>query len=158
MLRALKALLGELSSTSAQQPGEFEQRQLRTAIATLLTELTRVDFEVRPEELSASRAALIDLLATPDAAAQELLEQARETSARLTSYFGPISIINRCFSMPQRVRFVEHLWRVAHADGGLDPYEDHLVRKLCHLLYVPHIDMMLAKQRVRSAGTAVPAL
>ena len=54
--------------------------------------------------------------------------------------------------MPRRVQLVEHLWRVAYADGGLDPYEDHLVRKLSHLLYVPHIELMLARQRVRDAS------
>jgi len=158
MLRALKALLHPSPATSGEQPGEFEQRQLRAALASLLAELVRVDFEVRPEELSACRAALADLLEIPDAQAQELIEQARETSARLTSYFGPVSVINRWFTVPQRVRFVEHLWRVAYSDGGLDPYEDHLVRKLSHLLYVPHIDMMLARQRARGAGTPAPAL
>ena len=152
MLRALKALLGQSSSAPAQQTGEFEQRQLRTAVAELLAELTRVDLEVKPEELSACRAGLTDLFDIPDAQARELIEQARANTARLTSYFGPISVINRWFSIPQRVHFVEHLWRVAYADGGLDPYEDHLVRKLSHLMYVPHIDMMLARQRVR--GTA----
>ena len=153
MLRALKALLAEPASKSAPPAGEFEQRQLRTALATLLAEVTRVDFEVKPRELSACRAALSDLLDIPDAQAHELIEQARETSARLTSYFGPISVINRWLSMPQRVGFVEHLWCVAYADGGLDPYEDHLVRKLSHLMYVPHIEMMLARQRAKGAAS-----
>jgi len=41
---------------------------------------------------------------------------------------------------------------VAYADGGLDQYEDHLVRKLSHLLYVPHVQGMLARQRARGAA------
>ena len=49
---------------------------------------------------------------------------------RLSSYFAQVSVINRRFEMDQRIRFVEHMWRVAYADGGLDPYEDHLVRKI----------------------------
>lgn len=44
---------------------------------------------------------------------------------------------------------VEHLWRVAFADSELDPYEDHFVRKIAHLLYVPNTDAMLARQRAR---------
>ena len=44
------------------------------------------------------------------------------------------------------------MWRVAYADGGLDPYEDHLVRKISNLLYVPHVQCMLARQRARGAA------
>ena len=53
-------------------------------------------------------------------------------------------------SMPERVRLVEHLWRVAFATGGLDPHEDHYVRKIAHLLYVPNTDSMLARNRARA--------
>lgn len=52
--------------------------------------------------------------------------------------------------MPERVRLVEHLWRVTFADGRLDYYEDHYVRKIAHLLYVPNTDSMLARNRARS--------
>jgi uncharacterized tellurite resistance protein B-like protein len=36
------------------------------------------------------------------------------------------------------------------ADGRLDYYEDHYVRKIAHLLYVPNTDSMLARNRARS--------
>ena len=50
----------------------------------------------------------------------------------------------------ERVRLIEHLWSVAYSDGGLDPYEDHYVRKIGHLLYVSNTDIMLARNRARS--------
>jgi uncharacterized tellurite resistance protein B-like protein len=42
------------------------------------------------------------------------------------------------------------MWRVAHADLELDMYEDHLVRKIAELLYVPHTEFITAKHRARS--------
>ena len=33
---------------------------------------------------------------------------------------------------------VELLWRVAYADGDLDKYEEHLVRRIADLIHVPH--------------------
>ncbi|MGQ0752347.1 MAG: TerB family tellurite resistance protein [Betaproteobacteria bacterium] len=39
------------------------------------------------------------------------------------------------------------MWRIAYADGKLDPYEDHYVRKIAHLLYVPNTECMLARGR-----------
>jgi uncharacterized tellurite resistance protein B-like protein len=152
VLKALKSLFGDGDDAQRPQVREFEQRQLRSAVAVLLADAERADLEVEPDEIRASHRALIDLLGVSEAQAVELMAQARTEAVRLTSYFGPVSVINRGFSVPRRMQLVEHLWRVAYADGGLDPYEDHLVRKLSHLLYVPHIELMLARQRVRDAS------
>lgn len=51
----------------------------------------------------------------------------------------------------RKLRFIEQLWRVAMADGNIDIYEEHLVRELADLLYVPHTDLILAKHRVQEA-------
>jgi uncharacterized tellurite resistance protein B-like protein len=58
-------------------------------------------------------------------------------------------VTKREFSMPERVRLVEHLWRVTFADGRLNLYEDHYVRKIAHLLYVPNTRSVLARNRGR---------
>jgi len=39
---------------------------------------------------------------------------------------------------------------VSFADGELSLYEDHYVRKIAHLLYVPNIQSMLARNCARS--------
>jgi uncharacterized tellurite resistance protein B-like protein len=152
VLKALKSLFGDNATAQRPQAREFEQRQLRSAVAVLLADAERADLEVGPDEIRASHRALIDLFGVSEAQAVELMALARTEAVRLTSYFGLVSVINRGFSVPRRVQLVEHLWRVAYAHGGLDPYEDHLVRKVSHLLYVPHIDLMLARQRVRDAN------
>ena len=105
-----------------------------------------------PEDLAAARLALADLLGLDSERADALLAEAAHRSTRLTSYYAQVSVINRRFEVDQRIRFVEHLWRVAYADGGLDQYEDHLVRKISNLLYIPHVQCMLARQRARGAA------
>ena len=49
----------------------------------------------------------------------------------------------------QKERLIEHLWEVAYADGELHPYEEHLVRKIADLLYVPHDAFIAAKLRAK---------
>jgi uncharacterized tellurite resistance protein B-like protein len=147
MLRALKKMFS--APRGAAQPDE--QDALQRSVAALLHEMTRVDMQVRPEDIGHAREALIDLLSIEAAQAQALLDQAALAANRLTSYFEAVSAVNRAFSPQQKIRLVEHLWRVAHADDALDVHEDHLVRKISDLLYVPHIESMLARQRVRTA-------
>ena len=44
--------------------------------------------------------------------------------------------------MRQKERGVELLWGIAFADGDLDRYEEHLVRKFANLIHVPHLKFM----------------
>jgi len=79
-------------------------------------------------------------------------ESRGESDARaqtLASFYAPVSVIKRDFSMEQRIALVEQLWRVSFADGQLNLYEDHYVRKIAHLLYVPNVQSMLARNRAK---------
>jgi uncharacterized tellurite resistance protein B-like protein len=59
-------------------------------------------------------------------------------------------VLNKTFSAEQKQRLIEHMWRVAHADEEVHMYEDHLVRKIAELLYVPHSQFIAAKHRART--------
>jgi uncharacterized tellurite resistance protein B-like protein len=144
MLDALKRLF------SGEPAGQDQGELLHRSVAALLHEMTRVDMQVRREDMEHAREALVDLLGVDASQADALLTHAALPANRLTSYFEAVSAVNRSFSKEQKIRLVEHLWRVAHADDALDVHEDHLVRKISDLLYVPHIDSMLARQRVRA--------
>ena len=89
-------------------------------------------------------------------ARQELepaIANAARQENRLTSYFRPVALLNKHFQLERRAQLIEHLWRIANADGKIDAYEDQLVRKLADLLYVPHSDFILAKRRVENGTT-----
>lgn len=147
MLQALKRLFDEPAPGAAMHG--LERRQLHLAVATLLHESTRVDLESDPAEYAAAERALADLFGREASECAALLAEARAKAARLTSYFAQVSIIKREFSLHQRIHLIEHLWRIAYAHGVLDQYEDHFVRKIAHLLYVPNTQSMLARSRAR---------
>lgn len=151
MLKALKSLFAG-GHEAAQPVAEYERKHLQLAVASLLHESTRVDLSEQPEERAAAERALADLFGLADSECAALLAEGRDRARQLTSYFGPVSVIKRAFSLPERVLLIEHLWRVAYADGRLDPYEDHYVRKIAHLLYVPNTQCMLARSRAARHG------
>jgi uncharacterized tellurite resistance protein B-like protein len=150
MLRALKGLLADLGGDAQGPARQGERAQLELAVTGLLLEMMRVDFEEKPEEAASAREALAAMFGLDAAAAEALV--ARAGAHRYTSYFGPVGIIKRLLGLEQRVVLVEHLWRIAFADARLDPYEDHFVRKIAHLLYVSNTDAMLARQRAKDAS------
>lgn len=147
MLKTLKRLFDEPGGEAGPA---FERRQLQLAIATLLHESTRVDLDSHAAECAAAECALAELCDLDPAACKELLAEARGRTGHLVSYFAQVSVIKREFPMAQRVALIEHLWRIAYAHDPLDPYEDHFVRKIAHLLHVPNTQCMLARSRART--------
>ena len=129
----------------------LEAHSLKVAVAVLVHEARRADYdEAHLNESDVGVAALRELFGLDLAEATALLAEGREKAQHLTSFYAPVTVIKREYSMEQRIRLVEHLWRVAFADGLLNPYEDHYVRKIAHLLYVPNTDSMLARNRARA--------
>ncbi|HET9663261.1 MAG TPA: TerB family tellurite resistance protein [Burkholderiales bacterium] len=145
MLKAFKRIFADDSESAT--PHGYELRHLELAVASLLHESTRVDLSERPEEFAAARRSLADLFGCGEAECAALLNEGARRARQLTSYYGPVSVIKRDYDLPQRILLIEHLWRIAYADGKLDLYEDHYVRKIAHLLYVPNTECMLARGR-----------
>jgi uncharacterized tellurite resistance protein B-like protein len=124
--------------------------EVELAVAVLVHEARRADYDdAHLGESDAGVAALRELFALDTPAAVALLARGHEKARHLTSFYAPVTVIKRACSMDERVRLIEHLWRVSFADGLLNPYEDHYVRKIAHLLYVPNTDSMLARNKAR---------
>jgi uncharacterized tellurite resistance protein B-like protein len=147
MLRQLKSLF----EAPAPRPlAGFERRHLQVAVAALLHEARRADYHEGNDEYALAQAALADMFGLEGDDGVAVLEEGRARAEQLTSFYAPVTIIKRDLSLGERVRLIEHLWRVAYANGKLDPYEDHYVRKIAHLLYVPNTQSMLARNRARA--------
>ena len=149
MLRAIKRLF-DSAQADVGAASALERRQLQVAVAVLLHEARRADYVQDGEESSAAQAALVDMFGLERHQSAALLEEGRARAQQLASFYAPVSVIKREFSLAERIRLVEHLWRVTFTDGRLDPYEDHYVRKIAHLLNVPNTESMLARNRARS--------
>jgi len=149
MLKAFKGLFDAARADTRPVAG-LERRQLQIAVAVLLHEARRADYGEGDDEYTAAVQALVDMFSLGRRESAALLEEGRARAQQLTSFYAPVSVIKREFSLMDRIRLVEHLWRVAFADGRLDPYEDHYVRKIAHLLYIPNTQSMLARNRARS--------
>lgn len=117
--------------------------------ALLLVEIARSDASVDKEELQAIRRALQASSSSIDAAEiNQIIDSAWQDAETAVSLHEQIRQINDGFSRAQKLALVEQMWRVAMADGDLDKYEEHTIRKLCGLIYVNHREFIQAKLRV----------
>jgi uncharacterized tellurite resistance protein B-like protein len=125
------------------------QERLHLATAALLVEMTRADGEVHQQEQDAVARALQKAFDLDEATSAELILLAESEIADATCYYQFTSLINKHFSKQQKVQVVEMLWEVAFADAEMEKYEEHLLRRLSDLLYVPHAQFIQAKLHVQ---------
>lgn len=124
------------------------EHAVRLATAALLVEMTRQDEAVHAVEREAVVAAVCRKFELSADEAETLVGLAEAELRESTDYHQFTSLINKGFTPEQKVKVIELLWRVAYADGRLDPYEEHMVRKIADLIYVPHAAFIAAKHRV----------
>ncbi len=141
MIEALKALFELRPRESA----ESQQHTLRLAAAALLVETARADFA----QDAAERTKLIQLLTTSLQLGQDEVSQlvtaAEQRVDVATSLYEFTRVINAHYDANQKLQLIGAMWLVAYADGNLDKYEEHLIRQVAELTYVPHRDYIQCK-------------
>lgn len=131
-----------------QTPDREPHPPREVAIAMLLIECARADFEQQPAEIDEIRRLLAGRLELSGPALDELLRDARASARDAVSLHGPVSRLNDELDAGDKRRLMAWLWRVALADGHVDAHEEHLLRKLAELLYIPHADFIRTRLAV----------
>ena len=152
MLKTLKDLFDSLLPPPAGTAPQAAEHTLQLATAVMLVEVMRADATFHPGEREAVQVALRDKFNLSDDEAQRLAELARITAHGASDLFSFTSRINDHFDMPQKLRMVEHMWRVAYADGHLSEHERHVLWRVADLLHVPQGAYVHARLRAQQAA------
>ena len=141
MIAKLKQLLADFNTAASEQ----RQHTIELAAACILLELSRADMDSSMEERVKISVALGEMFELSSAEVEDLLKDAEDNADQATSTFEFTRVVKEYFDDTQRVELLLALWRVAYADGVLDKYEEHFIRKVSDLLYVSHSDFIRAK-------------
>jgi len=122
------------------------QKRLHLAAAALLIEMARIDYAEDPEELDAVMRLLQSNFGLGSEQTDELVRLASEEVDRMTSYYQFTSTINRECDVSDKAIILKLLWQIAYADGRIDKYEEHMLRKIASLLHVPRAQQVAARR------------
>ncbi|MFK7974827.1 MAG: TerB family tellurite resistance protein [Halioglobus sp.] len=124
---------------------ETIEHQLNLAAAALLMETARADFTQDATEQMAMQNILLDTLNVSAQELEAVLKLAEERVDEATSLYQFTRLINDYYGEQQKSLLIQAMWRVAFADGEIDKYEEHLIRKVSDLIYVPHAEFVRLK-------------
>ncbi len=149
MFNTLSQLLAALKPPAPGATAADEEHLLRLATAVMLVEVMRSDATFHDDERLAVLAALRDKFALTADEAARLAELAVATAHAASDLYAFTSRINERFDMPRKLKMIEHMWRVAYADGRLCAHERHVMWRIADLLHVPQGAYHHARQRVQ---------
>lgn len=100
------------------------------------------------------RDALVDALGLTRDEAAQLVDQAFSRSRQTVSLHGFLDTLNRELDADGKRQLLEWLWRVAFADGRVDPQEEARIRQLADLLFLPHAEFVRLRLKVEAERRA----
>jgi len=124
---------------------EDRDRSLRLACTVMMFEVLRADSETHPEEIRKIRHHVTQAFGLDEDETEKLMQEARHEAEQSISLHDVVRAVNDSYQPEDKRNLVKMLWDVAYADGELDKYEEHTIRKLADWLYVPHRDFIRMK-------------
>tara|TARA_B100000131_G_C18031593_1_gene578690 strand:+ start:438 stop:890 length:453 start_codon:yes stop_codon:yes gene_type:complete len=143
----IKKIKDILSSFSKQEEADSEDKisSLNQACSALLIEVAFADKIFEESEIIALKESLKEIYGLEDDVIDELINDAKKTVEESTSLYEYTRVVNDEFEYKDKLELLSSLWKLAFADGNLDKYEEHLIRKISDLIHISHSDFIQIK-------------
>lgn len=144
MIKRIKDLLSNFSNLEEDVEDE-KISSLDKACSALLIEVAYADKIFDESEIISLKESLKETYDIDDIIIDELISDAKKTVDESTSLYEYTRVVNDEFEYSDKLELLSRIWRLAFADGNLDKYEDHLIRKISDLIHISHSDFIKIK-------------
>jgi len=135
----------KIFQTEETEDPTLDDRTSTKACIALLLETSMADEILDESELMALKNTLQKDFQINEDEIDELIDLAKENVEDSNSLYEFTRDINDNLDAAERVKLIESMWKIAYADGNIDKYEEHIIRKVSNLIYVAHSDFIKAK-------------
>ena len=115
------------------------------AAAVLLIEVMMADHDLDHREKDCIQEILARRMSVSKSETEACVDAAMSRQQETHDLFEFTRVINETFDENERYELIVDLWRVAFADGQLDKFEDHRIRRVCDMLHLHHSHFIRAK-------------
>ncbi|PPK51929.1 tellurite resistance TerB family protein [Marinobacter persicus] len=144
--------LKQLFAAPEEEPVEPDAHQLAVAATALMVQLSRVDNNEDERELEVIVDCAVKAHQITREEARDILDDALNHAEDATSLYEFTGRINEYLDQVQKQALLTSIWRVALADGRIDKYEEHLIRRMADLLHLNHREYMQARHQAEDAA------
>jgi len=144
--------LKQLFAAPEAEPAKPDDHQLAVAATALMVQLSGVDNDRDERELQTIVDCAVKAHQITREEAREILDDALTHADDAVSLYEFTGQINETLSHDEKHALLVSIWRVAFADGRIDKYEEHLIRRIADLLHLNHREFMQARHQAENAA------
>ena len=148
MIDLVKKLFGKSVGNGVTEHLEKRCQNIQVATCAVLLEMARIDNKFSEEEQESLISSLKKRYGLSDEDAEKLILASNEELEGSIDLWRFTNLINRNYSVEEKLELIRTVWEIAYADGKLDKYEDYLLHKLAELLHLTHKQLIDAKLSV----------
>lgn len=150
MINALKKWFEELSQTQVAET-RHESENINLCCFSLMVITASVDSVFDNAERQTIKQLGRDLFDLDNETIDQILKDATAHAGDSTSLYEFTSLIHEHMNENEKFKLVEGLWRIAFADGQIDKYEEHVIRRVAELIYLDHARFTEARHMAQNA-------
>ena len=146
MLNKIKSLFKKEKKSVLPVKDDYD---VNLTCASLIIEVALADKDFDITEINLLKIILKDSYNISPEKIDSLIESAESTVKNNTSLYSYTREINDSLNYEQKIALLDGLWKISYADGTLDKFEEHLVRKISDLIHISHGDFITSKLKNR---------
>ena len=147
MLKKIRSIFTKTSEEVSEK--EQVTQKIDKTCAALIIEVALADKVFDESEVNLLKEMLLKAYTLKPQDVQDLIENAEKAVEESTSLYEYTREVNDNFDYESKLNLIDQLWRIAFADGHLDKYEEHVVRKIADLIHISHNDFIQSKLKNR---------
>ena len=148
MIDIIKHFFSDGTNAKHSDTESGSRHDLMVATCALFLEIGRIDKTFTPAELDILLSILKEKYGLSQENADALIQEADRALENSVDYWQFANLIDRNYSIEERIGIVETLWRIVFVDGKMNQYEHYLMNKLGKLLRLTHDQLIDAKMKV----------
>ena len=126
-----------------------DSHEIILASSCLLLSIAKADNSIDNTEISIINEIVKDFFDISDKESSDILEQAKNNLKESTDYFSYGRILNNHFSLNDKIDFISCIFEVAYSDGEYHYLEEHMIKKIAHMLNVENKDLINVKMDIK---------
>ena len=143
MLKKIRSIFTKTSEDITEK--EQVSQKIDKTCTALIIEVALADKVFDESEVNLLKEMLLKAYTLEAEDIQDLIENAEKSVEDSTSLYEYTREVNDNFDYESKLNLIDQLWRIAFADGHLDKYEEHVVRKIADLIHISHNDFIQSK-------------
>lgn len=148
MIKYLKDLF-IANSGSEEQIQSSNEHKLQIAACALLIEIANADDDFSEEEKTRIVEVMTNKFDLTEEEVNNIISRSEEEIKDSVSIYEFTDVLNKNINNDEKYILIKYLWHIAFADGNLDNYEDHFIKKISNNLHMHRKERIAAKLEVK---------